>query len=306
MTRPYTIQILVPDGDPEGLKIIGKMNWSGLGFIFPRHHWPAISNRPEFKKMSVYILCGFASEADEDDGMPTIYIGQTRTLFDRISNHDQTKEFWDYAACFMSSSDSLMQSDVLWIEYKLIQLARKCKRVRIENTQDPKEPNLPMFQQAGTQAFLDDMLQVLPIVGINAFQEVKAVSFSIAKDAPALQEDSDNVLDTLVVPAQEEGFNRVFIGENRWFSIRISGDKMKQIRYIAAYQSKPVMAITHYAKVARIEPYGDGRKYQVIFSGPAQAINNIPYADAPNGSMQGTRYTCFEKLQRAKKLMDLF
>lgn len=45
------------------------------------------------------------------------------------------------------------------------------------------------------------------------------------------------------------------------------------------------MAITHYAKVARIEPYGDGRKYQIIFSEPAQAIKNIPYADAASGSM---------------------
>lgn len=36
MARSYTIQILVPDGDPEGLKIIGKMNWTGLGLIFPR------------------------------------------------------------------------------------------------------------------------------------------------------------------------------------------------------------------------------------------------------------------------------
>lgn len=306
MTRPYTIQILVPNGDPEGLKIIGKMNWTGLGLIFPRHYWPVICNRPEFKNMSVYILGGFASEEDEINGMPTIYIGQTSTLFDRMTNHDQKKEFWDYAACFVSSSDSLMQSDVLWMEYKLVQLAKKCLRVRLENTQAPKEPNLPMFQQAGTQSFLDDVLQILPIMGINAFQEPKAVSLPSINDANTCKKITQNVLDTIIVPAQENGFKEVFIGENRWYSIRISGDKLNQIRYIAVYQVKPIMAITHYAKIDRIEPYGDGRKYQVIFSDPAIEIKNIPYADAPTGSMQGIRYTTFEKLKKAIKVMDLF
>lgn len=80
---------------------------------------------------------------------------------------------------------------------------------------------------------------------------------------------------------------------------------LEKIRYIAGYQTAPVGAITHYAEVSRIEPYGDEGKYKVIFNGKAQPIGPIPFANAPQGFMQGPRYTTFEKLKSAKKLPDL-
>jgi hypothetical protein len=32
----YTIRIFVADGDPEGVRIIDQMNWTGKGIVFPR------------------------------------------------------------------------------------------------------------------------------------------------------------------------------------------------------------------------------------------------------------------------------
>ena len=55
-----------------------------------------------------------------------------------------------------------------------------------------------------------------------------------------------------------------------------------------------------------LEPYGEEGKYKLIFAEPAKPIGPIPFADAPLGSMQGPRYTTFAKLQKAKKLMDVF
>ena len=66
--------------------------------------------------------------------------------------------------------------------------------------------------------------------------------------------------DTVIVPAQSEGFKRVFLGENVWYAIRIGGGMLSRIKYIAAYQSAPIRAITHYATVKQIEPYGDEGK----------------------------------------------
>ena len=83
------------------------------------------------------------------------------------------------------------------------------------------------------------------------------------------------------------------------------GGMLPKIKYIAAYQSLPVAAITHVAPVARIEPYGDSGKYKLIFSEPAKPIGPIPFADAPSGAMMGSRYTTYEKLQKAKKVSDL-
>ena len=109
----------------------------------------------------------------------------------------------------------------------------------------------------------------------------------------------------MIVPAQKEGFEKCFLGEDCWYAIRISGGMLDKIKYIAAYQTQPVSAITHYAPVDRIEPYGEGGKYKLIFSEKAQLIGPIPYADATPGAIQGPRYTTFEKLKNAKKLTDI-
>ena len=79
---------------------------------------------------------------------------------------------------------------------------------------------------------------------------------------------------------------------------------LDKIKYIAAYQTLPVSAITHYAPVDRIEPYGESGKHKLIFSEKAEPLGPIPYGDAPPGAMQGPRYTTFSRLKSAKKLTD--
>lgn len=183
----------------------------------------------------------------------------------------------------------------------------------LDNGTASPEPPLSEAKRADSRAFLREILQVLPIVGLRAFEEPKAIAIPHHRQvtalapgplAPVQKGSGDDVV--VVVPAQEEGFKATFVGENRWRAIRISGGKLHQIRYIAAYQTKPVSAITHYAEVAAIEPYGESGKYQLIFTGPAKEIGPIPLGDAPAGLMQRPRYTVLSKLKDAKTLMDLF
>ena len=56
-------------------------------------------------------------------------------------------------------------------------------------------------------------------------------------------------IDTVVVPARDEGFQETFIGENRWYKIRIHPSMIPKIKNIAAYRTAPVSAITHIATV---------------------------------------------------------
>lgn len=53
MPNPYTIRIFVPDGDPEGVRIIDRMNWTGVGITFPRSKWSEVSQRPEIQRTGV-------------------------------------------------------------------------------------------------------------------------------------------------------------------------------------------------------------------------------------------------------------
>lgn len=114
-------------------------------------------------------------------------------------------------------------------------------------------------------------------------------------------------IDTVVVPAREDGFQRSFIGNNRWFAISIHGTIRPQIKYIAAYRIRPIQAITHIATVASIEPWQDSGKYVLNFSAPAEEIGPIPLAkDGRVKPLQNLRYTTRANLEKARTLDDLW
>lgn len=300
MPDPFTIRIFVPDGDPDGVRLIDRMNWTGLGIVFPRAKWSEVRQRQEFSRAGVYILVGYP-----EDDLPTIYIGQADGVRNRIEAHYQNKDFWDWGVIFVSNSGGLNRAHVTWLEYALVERATKAGRCRLDNGNAPQQPGLSEAEKADTQAFLKEILQILPLVGLRAFEFPKAVASPRTSVSEIPQAQATLEPDTVIVPAQKEGFERVFLGEDSWHAIRISGGMLDKIKYIAAYQSQPISAITHYAPVDRIEPYGDSGKYRLIFSAKAQPINPIPFADASPGTMQGPRYTTYSQLMAAKKLTDL-
>lgn len=114
-------------------------------------------------------------------------------------------------------------------------------------------------------------------------------------------------IDTIVIPAREDGFQEVFLGENCWYAIRIHSSMIPRIKYIAAYQVAPVSAITHIAKVHKIEQWKDTNKYVLYFEEAAKPIGPINLI--PKGRVkapQGPRYTSMSRLDDAKTLDDSF
>lgn len=113
--------------------------------------------------------------------------------------------------------------------------------------------------------------------------------------------------DTLIVPAHEDGFNEVFLGENAWYAIRLSAKKIDKIKYIAAYRAAPVSGITHWATVDSIKKYKNTGKYIVHFKGKAKKIKTIRLISSKKGvAPQAPRYTTFKKLRAAKNFTEVF
>lgn len=114
-------------------------------------------------------------------------------------------------------------------------------------------------------------------------------------------------IDTIVVPAQEEGFQSAFIESNAWWQIRISVSMLDKIKYIAAYRTAPVSAITHVAEVDRIERYKDTNKYILYFKESAMEISHIELDKDKKGiAPQASRYTNYARLMSATKLSEVF
>jgi hypothetical protein len=155
-------------------------------------------------------------------------------------------------------------------------------------------------------------VEVLTLERYKAGKEVayrfEPFLYDVANDATAngkLMDPSE--IDTIVVPAREDGFKSAFLGEQKWWAIRIHASMIPKIKYIAAYQVAPISAITHIAPVADIEPWKDTGKYRVDLAAKPSKIKPIPLV--PKGKVkapQAPRYASRKKLLAAKSLDQVF
>lgn len=121
------------------------------------------------------------------------------------------------------------------------------------------------------------------------------------------KENKDIGFNTVIFPAHNDGFEQTFLGENCWYSVRIKEDKIPKLEYVAVYRAAPVSAITHYAKIDRIEQYQDTNKRIIYFNGEAIKLDTpVRLGDTDANSMRSPRYTKIEKLLRASEVKNLF
>lgn len=293
---PYTIKLFMPDGNSNNIKIINKMNWTGVGLEIAREALQQHKTRVELKEAGIYILIGY----EENNDLPIIYIGQGDGVGSRLESHDKKKDFWDKALIFVSNNGGLNRGHITWLEWALIKLASDMKRCKIDNTVTPTEPILTESEKADTKEFLNEILSILPLLEVRVFEKAQKILINNKNDNQNLHKK-----DTIIVPAQEDGFKEVFLGENSWYALRIAAGRLTDIKYIAAYQTAPISAVTHYAEIQSIEPYGDGKKYKLNFKDKAKEIEHIKLNNS-RSAPQSSVYTSFEKLQNAKNISDLF
>ena len=170
MARAFSIKMFIPDGDPEGLRIITKSHWTGEGVVFNRSIFNEVKKRDEFSRPGVYVLIG----EEEESTMPKIYIGEAECVIDRLSQHYSRKEFWNWCIFFSSSADgSLNKAHVKYIEAKLIEKVIKTKLCTLDNEVNPKTPVLSEAEIADAEGFLEDMLDIYPLVGLDIFKQAE-------------------------------------------------------------------------------------------------------------------------------------
>lgn len=165
MNRPYSIKIYLPDGTPDGLKIIEKSNWNGKGVVCPRSSFPDNKAREEFSRTGIYILLGPSEQSDVN----MLYVGQGDPIKRRLDSHYANKDFWTRAVFFVSKDDNLNKAHIGHLESKLITLATEAKRCLLDNQNCPALPSMSEMDVADAEGFLEEILLCLPVLGINEF-----------------------------------------------------------------------------------------------------------------------------------------
>jgi len=163
---PFSIHIFVSDGDPDGLRIVNRDNWIGKGLIFPRSLLPKIKHRPEFSMAGVYLLIGPRPDGEGE----MLYIGEGDPIKPRLESHFSQKDFWTKAVFFVAGTEQLNKAHIQYIESQLIQKAKAAKKFPLENANIPTEPSLSEADKAYMQVFLENMLGILPVLGVGAFE----------------------------------------------------------------------------------------------------------------------------------------
>jgi hypothetical protein len=178
--RGFSVNVFLPSGDPDGLKVVEKSNWTGRGLVIPRPMFAESRARPELDRTGVYLLVG----PSDTSSLPAIYVGEGDPVKPRLDQHARTKDFWTHAIVFTSKDSNLNKAHVQRLESRLVELASAAKRSALENGNMPAPPSLSEAEEAFAEGFLDDVLLCLPILGYSLFETAEtAASGSAPSDS---------------------------------------------------------------------------------------------------------------------------
>ena len=172
MNNPFTLRIFVADGDPDGLRVVERSNWIGKALVFPRPLLSKVKLRDELAQTGVYLLLG----PREDGEGEMLYVGEGDPIRQRLESHHAQKDFWTRAVCFVAAPGQLNKAHVQFLESNLIRLAKAAKRLPLDNANSPTEPSLSEADSADMHVFLQNMLGMLPVMGVHAFEQAAPVS----------------------------------------------------------------------------------------------------------------------------------
>ena len=163
--EPYSVRILVADGDPEGIRIVEQPNWSGTGIVFPRLRWCDARERSEFDAAGVYLLVGEPA----DGGLPTIAIGGGAPLREQIDAALDGPVPWSWGVAFASRGDWLGAGHICRIVFALRRWAANSGRCQLHDDTLLPEPSITEREAVEARAFLDELLRILPLLGLRVF-----------------------------------------------------------------------------------------------------------------------------------------
>jgi hypothetical protein len=173
--RGATIRILLLDGTPDGLRLISNSNWNGLVMMCSRAKYPAVRTRDEFTNPGVYFLYG---PAQAEGGDVTLYIGQADNVRERLDTHHRSREFWTQLVVFTSMFGHLNRAHAQYLESRLIGLAQKARRAEVQNGNAPRLPYLSESDRFDSESFLDQILLLCPILGLDYFDPLTLSSYA--------------------------------------------------------------------------------------------------------------------------------
>ncbi len=169
--KPFKIEIFLSEGIPNGLRLVEKSSRDVLCIVCPQGRYPHVKSRDEFSKSGVYLLVG-----QDGDSLPKLYVGESEKVRDRLNSHYADKDFWQQAIIFTTRDTPLNKAEIKFLESRLLELAKESGRSKLENSGESKRPKLSESDEAVMEELLDELLLLLPVLGLTLFQRPETPS----------------------------------------------------------------------------------------------------------------------------------
>jgi hypothetical protein len=158
-----TLELFFIDGKPDGMLTAEVFGWTGHILVAPRTRLPEALKRKESYHTGVYILLGELKEES------LAYIGEGENIANRIKSHDAKKDWWTRVVLITSAANNLHKAHAQYIEARLVQEGMSAMNSKLENGTNPALPSLSEAARANMEAFIDQLLMVLPAIRVDLF-----------------------------------------------------------------------------------------------------------------------------------------
>lgn len=256
--KSKVLQIIVPEGNPNGMKVIELPGWSGKSFVVPRQSLKELNSRSEVNLPGLYLLFG----TDESSAEDLVYIGESENFYSRIANHDSNKDFWNKAVIF---TGGLNRAFVKYLEYRATTLAHKANRMIVQNKVQPQENTLSEGEKVIVEQYFENVQFILGAIGYEVFETI-AESISDKKLYHLKAENVDAKAQLLA-----DG------------SLNVLKGSLARIREVESFWGWSKTAREKFLKDGTLVDNGDGLSYRytrdVLYNSPsAAAATTVGYS----------------------------
>lgn len=167
-----TIQIYLPDGDPQSIKIAEITSRTVQAILIPRSKLESAFKRDELKNVGIYFLIG----NPDDETKEILYVGEAEECLTRIKQQNKAKDFWNTAIVVISKTQYFTKTHIKYLEWFCYDRAKEAARFRMENSNIPIKP----FTSESMEADLLDNFETIKILtstlGYPLFEKIKKPS----------------------------------------------------------------------------------------------------------------------------------
>ncbi len=168
-----TVRLFLVDGTASGLVTAEIMNWTGHVLVGSRSGLPVFLKRPELERTGIYFLTG---PHPEDPDSRQVYIGESDIVSKRLRQHskDSNKDFWERTCVVTSKDQNITKAHARYLESELISMANSAGVAALVNGTSPSRVALPEADESDMKLFIDQLLLILPLLGLNFLPRHKA------------------------------------------------------------------------------------------------------------------------------------